>query len=266
MGILNCETFCAFVALEFEKLTMPTGPVRRIGVQEHASDVMHYIQRQLSAVDTLVNEGSLSLEEASSSLTELVLEITSFLYAAGAEHHVWRHWSSLTAFGMFLAGQLHEAALYAVLGGEWDFLKVFPAKPVKSKQKADRVTWMLALGQPVADLPESSDDKYDNAWLQLAQSIPAQDHRKTEEALKAIANSWMAEYEGDWMNFHLHSYPDFETPACAVAAIARHQGFTPTSLSADQYSFLEAGLAIPEPPPLFPNYFSLPASPKESAP
>ncbi|MBR8835450.1 MAG: hypothetical protein DSM106950_15865 [Stigonema ocellatum SAG 48.90 = DSM 106950] len=70
----------------------------------------------------------------------------------------------------------------------------------------------------------------------------------------------MAEDEDEWMNFHPRSYPDFETPACVVAAIARHHGFTPTELTPEQYNFLEAGLAIPEPSPMFPNIFSLPAS------
>jgi len=38
----------------------------------------------------------------------------------------------------------------------------------------------------------------------------------------------MAEDEDDWMRFHPRSYPDFEAPACAVVAIARHHGFIPT--------------------------------------
>jgi hypothetical protein len=263
MGILNYQTFHVFVAQEFEKVTEPTGMVRRIGVSEYATEVRHYIQKDLDAVDSLITEGRLSLEKASKSVTDLVLEITSFLYAAGAEHHVWRRWSSLTGLGMFLTGEIQEAAQYAVLGGEWDFLKVLPSVPVQSKQISEQVLWMLVKGKPVPNLPESASDDEDNAWLQLAKSIPAQDHRKTEDALKLLADFWMAEDEGDWMNFHPRSYPDFETPACAVAAIARHHGFTPTSLTPDQYRFLEPGLARSEPPPLFPNYFSLPASQKE---
>jgi hypothetical protein len=265
MGILNHENFCVFVTQEFEKMTLPTASVRRMGVSEHASDVMYYIQRDISTVNSLITEGQLSWEKASQSVTDLALEITSLLYAAGANHTVWRHWSSLTAFGMFLIKKTIESAQYAALGGEWDFLKILPSIPAKSQQISDRVFWMLVNGESVGNLPESASNDEDNAWLQLGKSIPAQNHRQTEEALKVIADFWMAEDEEEWMNFHPRSYPGFEAPVCAVAAIARHHGFTPTSLSQDQYQFLEPGLAIPEDPPMFPTIFSLPASQTASA-
>jgi hypothetical protein len=258
MAILEHDAFQEFVAQEFKKTTIPAGPARRLGAQEHSAEVMRYIRRDLHDVGRLHKEESISLEKATNSITELVLELTSFLYAAGADHRVWRRWASLTAFGMFLTGQIHEAAQFAILGGEWNFLKVLPAMPVKSKQVSDLVLWILVWSKPIQDLPESARDDEGNAWLQLMQSIPAQDHRRTEEALKNIANFWMAENEGDWMNFHPRSYPDFHTPVCAAAAIARHQGFMPTSLTQEQYRFLEAGLAISEPPPMFPTHFSLP--------
>jgi hypothetical protein len=260
MGILSYQNFCLFVAQEFQKITLPSASERRIGVSEYASEILQYIQRDLNSAESLISEKSLTWENASKSITELVSEITSLLYAAGAEDTVWRHWSSLTGFGMFLQGKNQQAALYAVLGGEWDFLTILPAIPVKSKQISEQVLWMLVTGKSILNLPASISNEEDNAWLQLAESIPAHDHRQTEEALKEIADFWMAEGEDDWMNFHPRSYPDFEAPVCAVAAIARHHGFTPTSLTPEQYSFLEAGLAIAEPSPMFPNIFSLPAS------
>ena len=265
MGILNYQNYCVFVAEEVEKISLASAWERRIGVSEYVTDVMQYIQRDLKTIDNLIREERLSWEKASESVTDLVLEITSLLYAAGAEHYVWRHWSSLTGFGMFLAGAVQEAAQYAALGGEWDLLKILQAVSVKSKQISEQVLWILVTGKSVANLPKSTNDDEDNAWLQLGKSIPAQDHKQTEEALKVIADFWMAEDEGDWMNFHPRSYPDFETPACAVAAIARHHGFMPTCLNPDQYRFLEPGLAIPEPPPMFPNFFSFSASQSTSA-
>lgn len=266
MGILSHQDFCEFVAQEVEKITLPSVSERRIGISEYATDVIHYIQRDLNTVKSLITEEKLSWEKATKSITELVLEITSLLYAVGAEHTVWRHWSSLTAFGMFLQGKMIQVAQYAVLGGEWDFIQSLPATPVKSQQISEQVFWMLVKRNfTAANLPESTSNEEDNAWLQLAQSIPAQDHSQTEEALKEIANFWMAEDEDEWMNFHPRSYPDFETPICAVAALARHYGFTPISITPEQYSFLEAGLAIPEPSPMFPNIFCLPESSKVSA-
>ena len=260
MGTLNYQNYCAFVAEDFKKINWSKASERRIGASEYAPDIMHLIEKDLITINTLIMEKRLNWEKASNSVTDSVLEITSLLYAAGTEDIVWRHWSSLTGFGMFLKGEIQEAAQYAALGGEWDFLKILSAIPVKSKGISEQVFWRLVTGKFIVNLPESTNDGVDNAWLQLAKSIPAQDYKQTEEAFKKIADFWMAEDEDDWMSFHPRSYPDFETPACAIAAIARHHGFTPTSLTPGQYSFLEAGLAIAEPSPMFPNIFSLPAS------
>lgn len=98
----------------------------------------------------------------------------------------------------------------------------------------------------------------DRAWLVLAKSIPEKDHGKTETALKVIADDWIDLTEGDCMNFHPYSFPDFETPVCAAAALARRSGFIASSLNHDQYQFLEPGLATPEPTPLVSRYFGLP--------
>jgi hypothetical protein len=265
MGVLTYPTFRVLVEQEFARVTMPSGPShRRLGVNEYVEKVMAYIRRDLNEVERLLNEGQFDLQKAIASVVNLTLELTSLLYAANADHKAWRRWSSLTAFGMFLAGQIHDAAQYAVLGGEWAFLHALPAAPVVSKQLSARVLWQLVGGKPKPTLPLEENDEYDNAWLTLAHSIPAHNHHETEEALKIIADFWMEETGGDWKNFHLRSYPDFETPACVAAALARHSGFEPTSLTFDQYSFLEAGLAAPEPPPLFPTYFSLPTSQAEA--
>ncbi|MEH1804753.1 hypothetical protein [Nostoc sp.] len=263
MTILNHKNFRSFVKAEYQKLQRPTGQARRRGVEKVVG--MPGSGGSLEAVEELLKEGIYNEEEACSNITEAVLELTSFLYSAGAEHQIWRRWSSLTAFGMFLTAEIHQAAQYAVLGGEWEFLKVLPAKPLTSQEVSERVLWTLVISQADPNLPNTETDSEDDAWLHLAKSIPAQDHRNTEAALKTIADFWMEELEGEWINFHLGSYPDFHTPACAVAALARHYGFTPISITPEQYSFLEAGLAISEPSPMFPNIFSLPESSKVSA-
>lgn len=256
MTILNYETYRSFVKQEYRQLNNSRGNARRRGVEA----VMGMIGGgSLEVVDELLDEGIYDAEEASNHTTEASLEITSFLYSAGAEHLIWRRWSSLTAFGMFLRQEILQAAQYAAIGGEWDFLEVLSEKPAPaSNQISEQVLWTLLQRQPVSNIYRNATDDEDNAWLILASSIPSKDHRKTETALKSIANFWMEEDEGDWINFHPGSYPDFETPICAAAAIARHNGFTPTSMSSQEYSFLEAGLAIPEPSPLFPNVISLP--------
>jgi hypothetical protein len=260
MGHLSYLTLHERVEMELSQTTIPNGLVRRLGADQYTDKVLPDFSRRLNSIDQLLEESIVDLSRATTMLASLVNEFTSFLYAVGASHDLWRHWSSLTGFGLFLSGEIHRAGQYSALGGEWEFLKVLPDRPVKSLQEADLVTWMLISGNPASELPKLQHE-YSNAWLKLARSIPAKDHKTTEESLKAIADFWMEETGGDWNNFCYGRYPVFETPICAVAALARHQGFVPTSLTSAQYSFLEAGLAEPEPPPMFPTLFSLPESP-----
>lgn len=172
----------------------------------------------------------IDLSDAITMLAKLVNEFTSFLYAVGANHNQWRHWAGLTAFGLFLSAEIHDAAKYAALGGEWEFLQVFPEQPINTQQNADKVTWALITGKPVSTIMPSQDE-YGNDWLMLFQSLRAKDYINTEKYLKSIADFWIEESGDDWNSFSYGRYPVFETPICAVAALARHQGFIPTSLT-----------------------------------
>ncbi len=259
MGRLSYFTLREYVEIELSQITLPDAPVRRIGAEEYKNKILLDSSRGLDSIDQLLETSIIEIGEANKMLTSIVNELTSFLYAIGASHDVWKHWSSLTAFGLFLSEEFYRASQYATLGSEWEFLKFIPDKPVDSQQQADLVTWMLISNKPNINLSESRDE-YSDAWLKLARSIPNKDHKTTEESLKIIANFWMKETGGDWNNFYYGRYPVFETPICAVAALARHQDFAPMSLTSIQYSFLEAGLAQPEPPPMFPKLFSLPVS------
>ncbi|MEH2064480.1 MAG: hypothetical protein V7K50_19830 [Nostoc sp.] len=260
MVILNYETFRSQVSQELNRIVIPQGQVRKLGALEYADSFTDYIQSNLNSVDDLLRDGGLTFKEASESVTNRVLQITSFLYSVGAEHTVWRHWSSLTAFGLFLNGDIHNAAQYAVLGSEWDFVKILPNQPVMSQQVSEQIIWYLIAGYPAPEVSANIDDEEEDSWLKLSQSIPTRNHRETEEALKVIADYWIGESEGDWINFHPNYYPEFEPSVCAAAALARHYGFEPTSLTPEQYSFLEAGLAIPEPSPMFSKIFTVPES------
>lgn len=261
MGCLSYLRLREYVEVDLAQITIPSAPVRRTGADQYTDKALPDFSRRLDSIDQLLETSVIDLRKATTMLAKVVNELTSFLYAVGVSHDVWRHWSSFTAFGLFLSEEIHRAAQYAALGGEWEFLKFFPEQPVKSQQEADRVTWMLISGKTDVNLPESQDE-YSDAWLKLAQSVPTKDHQTTEASLKIIANFWMEETGGDWNNFYYGRYPVFETPICAVAALARHQGFIPTSLTSSQYSFLEAGLAESEPPAIFPTIFSLPGSPR----
>jgi hypothetical protein len=96
---------------------------------------------------------------------------------------------------------------------------------------------------------------YERYWLDIEAGIITGMNDITEKELKSLAEFWMPETRGEWKKFNYGYFPVFDTPVCAVAAIARKNGFAPSGLSDDEYSFLEAGLAIPEPDPLYPGYF-----------
>jgi hypothetical protein len=284
---LSYGTFHTFVEEELGRVEVPRGgQERRAGALEWADDVIKSARQNLGDVDDLYSEGSSSARDAAGQVTEITLELGSFLYAAGADHPVWRRWIGLAALGIYLTSAMparsladlqtlyplrdvHEAAQYAALGGEWRLLGALPMARPPTLQ--DRVLGKLARleSEPSRQKeangkaksgPGNAHDDEERAWLRLAASIPAGDHQATEEALKELADFWMGEGEDDWMRFHRGSYPDFEAPTCAVAAIARHHGFAPSSMTPEQYSFLEPGLATPEPAPLYPKYFDLPTT------
>jgi len=75
--------------------------------------------------------------------------------------------------------------------------------------------------------------------------------------LQVIADYWIDASEGRWMEYQVAEHPNFEHVINAVAALARHQGFTPAKLSPDARRFLEAGLAPEEPMPLVPGIVSI---------
>jgi hypothetical protein len=259
MVTLRYETWQHLILEEFSKLSVPAGPARRNGVEAYAAKVIDYIARDIQGLHKLLEQDQIQASKAAAQLTELALEAASFLYASGAEHPTWRRWAGLTACGMLLTDDIYGAAQYAALGGEWDLIPQLPSIVLTSSQVSDRVLGRLLGITPAADLPDAADDEYDEAWLQLARSIPERDHPATEDALKTIADFWIEETEGDWINFHVRSSPDFDTPSCVAAALARRSGFAATAFSDEEYQFLEAGLVESEPPALFPGYFTFPS-------
>jgi hypothetical protein len=251
---LNQETFLSLLKQEFSQLSIPHAPVRRIGAEDGAG--ISSASGSIDGVFELLTEDEIDEEEALNELAEAAIEIASSLYSSGAEHQVWRRWCAIAAFGLFLTDQIRQSIQYAVLAEEWEFLKILPLTGGVSKQIPEQVIWLLVGGCLTTELPTLGRDSEDNAWLALAQSIPAGQHDVTETALKDIADFWIAELEDSWQNYQPGGYPDFNPQVCAVAALARHNGFFLTSFTAEQYSFLEAGLATSERPNLFLQYFS----------
>jgi len=246
-------------AQEYSGLRQPTGQVRRHGIEAFALDMLPTIDRELAAIDELDRSAPEGIEEAMGLLTDLTLELASYLYAAGADHRLWRRWVALTAFGLYLTERWLEAAIYAAIAGEWLFHAALPPLNLNQNHVSDRVIWKLIGGRPAPRLPEQGEDPFSEAWLKLAHAIPLKDHASTGAALQLIADDWIEMGDGDWRTFHPRSYPNFEATVCAAAALARHYGYQSQGLTEDQRAFLEPGLAAPEPPSLYPGQFKLPA-------
>lgn len=216
---------------------------RRIGAKDYATNVKQWILSEFESTKTLYQNSEINEKKAIGHLVETALETTSFLYAVGATHRVWKRWCSLTAAGMLMLENTHQAVLYAAISGDWKLLHQSPTYILNSKQVSDQVLCTLLTDAVIPDLPEETEDEFDQAWLQLLHSIPSQNHTLTEDSLKTIADFWMGEDDnGDWINFHPHSYPDFDSPACAITALARKYGYQPINLTDEQYNYLEAGL------------------------
>lgn len=251
---LSQEKFISLLQQEFHSLSIPHGSLRRIGAEDGAG--ISSASGLIDGVFELLMEDTVDMEEALNELAEASIEIASSLYSSGAEHLVWKQWSAIAAFGLFLTDQIYESVQYAVLAEEWEFLKIIPLTSSVSKQIPEQVIWHLIGGHLTTELPKLGKDSEDNSWLELAQSIPAGHHDLTESALKGIADFWIAELEDSWQYYQPGDYPDFNPQVCAVAVLARRNGFVPTSFTTEQFSFLEAGLATSEQSNLFLQYFS----------
>jgi hypothetical protein len=246
------EQFRSLLMLEFEALTVPEAPPRRIGGEDGAG--ISFASGALECVARLLTENRIDSKKATEEWTATAIEIASSLFASGGAHHLWRRWAAISAFGSFLCNQIQQSAYYAMLAQEWEFLETLTVYPSTSQDLPAQVIWRLVGGELPIALPGVGKHDYDNAWIALIQSIPSGQHDVTESSLKCLADFWMAELE-DWEYYLPGDYPDFDPEICAVASFARLHGFNATSLTADQAKFLEAGLAVSEHCPFYPRLF-----------
>ncbi|GGZ33458.1 hypothetical protein GCM10010387_29510 [Streptomyces inusitatus] len=238
--VLTPRAYAALVIDDAAGLLAPSGPRRRVAPEDRFDASLAPV---LEGVDWLA--GALSTDSVNDPLFyahDLSLEITSYLYAAGAAHDSWREWSSLTSWGSALRGDVFEAAAYAVLGGDWEHLRAFP--PPSGPQPPSRtVVWQLALGSGAPLDTEANPDELEKTWLSLLASIPLREHERTEAALKTLVDFWTLEDE-QWDLFEPHGYPCFDPHVCAVVALAYRHGYRPRALTDDARRFLDPGLAL----------------------
>jgi hypothetical protein len=234
-------------------LALPTGPRRRSAEESRFATSLPLIRDSVIWLTGSLRDGR--VDDALSHAYEISLEITSFLYAAGADHSSWRAWSALAAWGSTLRGDVPGAVPYAVLSGSWEHLGAFEVT-VAHESLGSEVVRSLALRTGVPMAGPGHPDRADEAWLLLAAAISRSDHARCEESLQALADFWTEEDE-EWDVFEPRGYPCFDPWVCAAAALAREGGYRPRDLSGDARRFLDPGLA-----PQCPDPFAAGASPR----
>ena len=250
---VDAQSLAKLVGQEAQRVVAaPAGPERRKGGAADADEVIADCKQSIEDTDRMLGEGKIDSKQAASYLAEHSLQMASTLFVAGAEPQAWRRWMGLSSLGHLLLEKRGLAAQLAILAGEWELVaRIDRTPPLNRRDVGSVVLWSLIGGATSGEL-HYEDDPFDTAWRALAASIPARDHAATEAALKTIADFWIADSDGDWESYHPGDYPDFEQVSNAVAAWARHQGYTPRALSTGQYRFLEAGLQPGDATPLVP--------------
>lgn len=236
---------------EIAIVTIPDARRRRSGPHALFADCLGYVRRDLGWLqETLHAGGDVALDVLVTG-AGFASETTSLLYAAGASHPAWRHWSALTALGRLLHGDLLDGCIDAVLGAEWAYVERLGTHQIPEGPSSQRVVWQLTAGGRDAAAGLNVKDDLDRAWLTLLESVPARDHRRTDAALGELAEFWMGEDEG-WEDFHPRQYPLFQPDVCAAAQAAVRRGYVPQHLDERTVRYLDPGLATDEPAPLSP--------------
>jgi hypothetical protein len=245
---LTAAAYPGLLAGEAREVEVPTGPYRLVATADRVAgcvtDVLGRIARL--APDASPGDGA-----------ELALELSSYLYAAGAPHPRWRRWAALTALGRALGGRHFEAAAYAALAGEWALVGELRSRPPGRSSMPGQL-WALLGGAGPAG-PARAGDELDDDWAALLAAVRDGDGGRAGAALRELVEWWWEEDEGDWVRFHPHSYPDYDAPLCAAAAVVRHRGLAPGELPPDVARYLAAGLADGWPAPLYPAHSPFPA-------
>lgn len=248
---LTPQAYVGLVVDEVRASEHPSGPYRLIATRSQIEDCL---TSAVSGIEKLGGEGrsGTAPEHDLGRTTERSLELTSYLYVAGASHQAWRRWSALTALGLALQDKRLDAAAYAAIAGEWALVERMRSLPAGRTSMPGNLWPTLHGTSPVP--PPSGGSELDQAWYDLAAAVPTGDHEQVEAGLRRIVEWWWEEDEGDWVNFHPYSYPDFDAPVCAAAASAKHRGYVPRQLSVDVQRYLDAGLADGYPEPLYPTH------------
>jgi hypothetical protein len=226
--------------VEAASLSLPRGPRRRRGVERRAGRVLDESVGVLGNLRAQVAEGRMLPSYAVIIGRGFVEQIAYLLYAAGADHPIWRRWLALAAVRDRLAGDYFDAACKAAIAGEWSFLATIPETREVLDEIRQRALWHLFGGRPRPDLTTRVPPH--DPWVALTASVPAGDHAATRRALLTIARS-VVQDDPQWNEYRPLPGETWDESAYAAAAIARHRGFRLSTRPRTPYDVLEPGAA-----------------------
>jgi hypothetical protein len=272
MSAIDAARYVGLVRQQADALEVPTGPPRRRNVRD-VERVLQVTRNDLAWIDEAVAAGQHPVPTAAEAACGRAREVTSLLYAAGAQDQAWRHWASLSAFGLLLTTVGHEpcddghvgentaeAVQYAVLAGEWRLAGALPHDPPRAEYYAESVVWALGVGETDLQPPAAAvgDDAAD-VWWSFFTAVAERNPGATTLALHTITEVHIDLFGDGWERFVEWDYPLFDPMAGAGAALARHHGLVTDDLSDLDRRYLDPGLAAGEPPPLYPEHWPEPS-------
>jgi hypothetical protein len=246
------DEYVRWVRQEFEAVTVPRGPGRRVGVERYLPAVFDWVRGSTRSTAAAVADGSEPIDTGLTAMADLALEITSLLYAAGADHPVWRHWAALAAFGLLLGDRPVEAVQYALLAGEEALAADVPFEPRRTRWFGEGVVWALATGVRTIGEPSPA-DAAGGPWRTVFRAVLDREPPLVELALHTIGELHNGRSDEPWEDFEPRSYPLFDPLAGAGAAVARRAGLLQALSSPLDQRYLEPGAADGDPEPLYPR-------------
>lgn len=268
MSAIGAAQYISRVRREVDTLTVPTGLARRADVRD-LEYVLQRIRNGVVWIDESVSDGSYSTLDGIRAACERARQVTSFLYATGADHQEWRHWAALSSFGLLLVGggigvpegELIESLQYSLLAGEWQLAAAMPdLRSPTFNRYAHYVVWTLASGQNGIEPPWDASDDSAEAWRSFGNAMVERHPNATVLALDTVAELHIDTYGDDWNRFEEWSHPLFDLVAGAAAALARHRGLVSYNDFRDPVRcYLDPGLATSEPAPLYPSEWPEPS-------
>ncbi|MCB9301683.1 MAG: hypothetical protein H6566_13620 [Lewinellaceae bacterium] len=177
-----------------------------------------------------------------SSLSRHTQELAGFLYVIGRPKEEWQKWNSIAALALFFAGDYMFAMHYAILGGEFELLKMLPDKKPDTLQLEELIPWDIIKGTNYAKLNVKEDSEWDEAWKNIQLKIKYRDFENILDHFDMLITLYM-EWT-DWSTYEYLMHPVFPIGICSSLALTRELGgmLDFQTLSEEKKLLLEPGI------------------------